>query len=178
MRRSRPQSECQQAAAEVRFELWALSQSLGDCREALSPAGSPDWAPGAFAVECCLLHVRNVLDFLYPRLRVHADDIVADDFTAGRWSRERPDAAAVQLAGMPLQRVRQRLDKELAHLTYSRVHAREEQLWEHVVSIAEDLLTLARCFLRSLDEPERSWFAANPNDELPWLVASQLDDAG
>jgi hypothetical protein len=169
----RPIDEREQAAWLVRYELWTLRESRAACP---IDARTLTRNPAVFATASCLIHARNVLDFLYPRRRLLADDIVADEFTGGRWSRLQPLAAEVLLAGLPLITMRQRLDKELAHLSYSRLAARnlDDQLWRYAALLAEDLLALADRFLVMLEEPERSWFGAIPNGDRVWLVESML----
>jgi hypothetical protein len=123
-----------------------------------------------------LINGRNVLDFLYPRGRSHAEDIVADEFTNGRWSAERTPATDVRLAGHPLSIMRRRLDTELAHLSYNRLAPREadDQLWRYAAPLAIDLLALADQFIRTLIEPERSWFGPIADGDRVWLIRSML----
>ncbi len=166
-------AEREQAAWLVRYELWTLRKSLEACSR---DARTRETNPAVFATASCLIHARNVLDFLYPRRRLHAEDIVADEFTSGRWSELRPPAAELLLAGSPLDKMRRRLDTELAHLSYARLAVREldDQLWRYAPSLARDLLALADLFLCALNEPERGWFGAIPEGDRPWLVESML----
>lgn len=60
------------------------------------------------------LHLRNLIDFFYPRKTTHDTDIVATDFmeSPGEW-----DSSAISLT---LEQARIRADKELSHLTAER----------------------------------------------------------
>jgi hypothetical protein len=135
--------------------------------------------PAIFATAASLIHAHNVLDFLYPRRRSFPEDILADEFTGGRWSHVRPDAAGLLLAGLSLTEMRKRLDTELAHLSYGRMAARDadDQLWRYAGLLAKDLLALADRFLAILEDPERNWFEAIPNSDRVWLVESILPSA-
>lgn len=172
---SRSVREREEAAWLVRYELWMLRESLDVCSSD-ARIGAPTSA--VFATNSCLIHARNVLDFLYPRKRLHEDDIVADAFTADRWSQLRPPVLDVLFAGVPLAVMRRRLDTELAHVSYARLKPRglDDQLWRYTTLLAEDLLTLADRFLTALEEPERSWFGAIPDGDR--IMAARVDASG
>jgi hypothetical protein len=65
------------------------------------------------AIECFVLHLRNLIDFFYPRESVRPDDVVATDFMDDpkNWSGR---------ASTTLEAARGRSDKELSHLTDKR----------------------------------------------------------
>jgi hypothetical protein len=154
--RSLPTDEQRQAAAlDVAYEIWSFEKSL-KLRD-LGEATGESPTLGTLLNESCLLHVRNILDFLYPRRRAGADDIVADDYAHGLWASRRPCPQDLRVAGMPLVDLRTRLDKELAHLTYSRISARHDQLWTKVGALGADVSVLLSLFWECLEEPEAEW---------------------
>jgi hypothetical protein len=68
------------------------------------------------SVEALALHFRNVIDFLYPRGGMRADDVVAAHFLpAGDWDAIRP------VLSTSLIDARSRGDKEMMHLTTARI---------------------------------------------------------
>jgi hypothetical protein len=78
------------------------------------------------------LHLRNVIDFLFLD-RPEPTDVVASDFcNPGAWENLRP------LIGPALTRARTRSNKELAHLTTSRIAgAVPEKNWDAVALLKE-----------------------------------------
>jgi hypothetical protein len=85
-------------------------------------------------VEGFVLHFRNVIDFLYPRDSIKADDVIAADFVvAGNWDTIRPPLSAF------LREARKRADKEMMHLTTARIFgAPPEKRW-NTMPIANEL---------------------------------------
>lgn len=78
---------------------------------------------GNAVLESWVLHVRNFIDFFYsPKLK---DDIVISDFLRGEnWRNEFPAISR------NLEEAKERANKEMAHLTYSRIgKTQEEKLW-------------------------------------------------
>jgi hypothetical protein len=165
----------EKAAWLVRYELWMLQKSCEAC-----PPDARRLAknPAPFATAMCLTCARNILDFLYPKSagRTLPKDIIADEFTGGRWPELRPSSEELHLGGLPLGEVRRRLNVEIAHLSYDRLEVRErdDQIWRYTALIANDLLEIAACFLAALREPERSWFGPIRNGDRPWLIMSML----
>jgi len=86
------------------------------------------------------LHLRNIIDFLYPRrLRVTDTDIVAADFLPnGKWDAIKPPISATLIAA------RIRADKEIAHLTTDRICGTPpEKAWE-CQALANELKSIFR----------------------------------
>jgi hypothetical protein len=156
----------------VRYELWRLRESYEASSKDVQTRSANNTI---FARHSCLIHARNVLDFLYPRERVLAEDIIAEDFLHG-WAQLRPGTSHLLLAGHTVKAIRQRLDREFAHLSYARLPFRErdDQLWRYAAPLGRDLLVLADTFLDALDDPERSWFGPIPDGDRIWLVTSML----
>jgi hypothetical protein len=91
-------------------------------------------------LESWVLHVRNVIDFLYP-VRPRETDVIAADFhQEGAWSALCPTISS------SLQEAKRRADKELAHMTTGRIAGTPpEKVWE-VSALAAELTPLMRLF--------------------------------
>jgi hypothetical protein len=99
--------------------------------------GDPYWSA---TLESLLVHVRILLDFFAPRPKsTRNDDIIAADFFVGQWD--------VPRWSVPLSPLRDRIDKQLAHLTYSR---KVGESWDvrQLVSLFEEPL---KRFLSTVD---------------------------
>src|SRR5262245_8530006 len=86
------------------------------------------------------LHLRNTIDFLYPRrLRANDTGIVAADFLPnGKWDAIKPPISATLIAA------RIRADKEIAHLTTDRICGTPpEKAWE-CQALANELKSIFR----------------------------------
>ena len=95
------------------------------------------------SVEAFVIHVRNVMDFLYPPKSLKPDDVVAEDFLLG-WESIRPDITAT------LDRARQRAGKEIAHLTYARLAVTPETKPWPLVEITRDISSALHPFLQNV----------------------------
>lgn len=64
------------------------------------------------------VHVRNLVDFLYPKDKPQKDDVIAEHFfyNSEDWLRFRPPITIL------LKEAKSRTNKEMAHLTYSRLN--------------------------------------------------------
>lgn len=94
-------------------------------------------------IESFATHVRNLVDFFYPRRTVQKSDVIAADYyPAGVLPSDFP--------GIPLslERARNRADKELAHLTVERMFvAPTDKPWPHR-EIVTELKSLLGRFVR------------------------------
>lgn len=135
---------------EVRMLIFAGSHIRGWYS---SPVSGPNEQETCMALESFLLHFRNLRAFLCPSLqRTTHDDVTAADFL------DRGHLEDVTEPG-PLERDKVRLDKMLAHLSYSRpdfiaegVHA-----W-NVPSMSIEILNALEAFLRELSPERGPWF--------------------
>src|SRR5262249_8965729 len=103
-------------------------------------------------LESFLLHFRNLRALLCPRAPVKDDDIVGTDFLREDQSRDIGDWNVLGLD-------KERLDKMLAHLTYSRQEYIEEakDRWP-VPRMLRLMLEQIQTFLNMLSSNERAWF--------------------
>lgn len=92
-------------------------------------------------LEAVVLHVRNLLEFLYGDNPRPTDVIARDFFSAPSWEDVRPPISAC------LTHARRRADKEIAHLTTSRLDAAaEEREWD-IPKLREELMPILRTFV-------------------------------
>jgi len=90
-------------------------------------------------VEGFVLHLRNVIEFLYPRRKLEPTDIVAADFLPdGRWDEIRPPLSDT------LKTARRRANKQMAHLTSDRIFGTPpEKHWDSQ-ALANELQSILR----------------------------------
>ena len=111
-RKRRTVEELHRVSEHLQYEISMLQSMANGIASGVAGQG-----PIANAlIESFVIHVRNMLDFLYaedPR----PDDVIAEDFfdTREQWTKDRP-ALSQLLSG-----VKWRAGKEVAHLTYARL---------------------------------------------------------
>ena len=106
------------------------------------------------ALESFLVHVRNLREFLYDA-GTNPDDVVAGDFFPGpgQWEGIRPPMPKV------IEENRYRLNKSLAHISYSRLKYKGPTKEWPSQQIASELLAVVRVFLRNLPQNRSAWFS-------------------
>lgn len=151
MRKLRQADELHAAADHVRYEMDMLK-----CSSFYLPHGvsSPaDEVTKNIALEAFLLHYRNLRAFLCPSLQqTSPDDVIASDFLGKPVQEDVGDRNS-------LGHDKTRIDKLLAHISYSREHyvSRHEKDWNP----AEMLDVLRRemsKFFRQLSAERCAWF--------------------
>jgi hypothetical protein len=91
-------------------------------------------------VESCVMHLRNLVDFLYLDRPQSSDVIAADFFRQTEWENLRPAISGI------LDAARVRANKEMAHLTTSRIAgASVEKAW-NFVGLAIEIRSLMLLF--------------------------------
>lgn len=98
---------------------------------------------GNLKAECFALHLRNLMDFFYldsPR----SDDVIAADYVTN-WPTIRPALTPT------LDRARIRANKEMAHLTTSRITGTPKEKEWNMSAIRNDLKPVVADFLGSAD---------------------------
>lgn len=91
-------------------------------------------------IESFAIHVRNLVDFLYPGVNIHGDDVIADDF----FPRGKRPATFPTLSSI-LEVARKRAHKQVSHLTTGRlsgISPRKE--WRHTELVTEVLKILVQ----------------------------------
>lgn len=108
---------------------------------------------GSALLESFLLHVRNLRDFLFRDSSNHKDDVLAVDYFILQedWRKIRPPM------GKYLNGLRERINKALAHISYTRLDYRMDKLW-NVEQIKNDLTLPWNAFLNAIPPEKRQWF--------------------
>lgn len=174
-RRSRTTEELQKAALQVSYEI----EMLGFSAEHLSgwyssPFTYPVGNEKNMALESFLLHFRNLRAFLCPSLqRCTADDVLASDFLGKGDGTDVGDRHKLN-AG------KERLDKMLAHVSYSRLDYIEagDHWWDSSAMLIL-ILTELQKFLVRLPEQHRAWFPpAESLNERQHRAQTEIDQRG
>ena len=92
-------------------------------------------------IEVCVLHLRNLVDFFYPRGQSHADDVLASHYCTRNL-----------LAITPmLEEARKRAHKELAHLTLDRQAGTPPSKQWDFAALSNDLRLVVKDFITCAD---------------------------
>ncbi len=140
MPRKRRSDEVLKAASDhLCYEYWMfreLTQGLAQ------GATQPGWMHNAL-VESWAVHLRAIVDFLYPPKSLNPDDVVASDFfeNPSEWE------AALPAMSETLVRGRKRAAKEIVHLSYRRIGINHEDKQWHFVALAREVEPLIALFL-------------------------------
>jgi len=156
IRPRRADAELEASAKDVTYEI----QMMIEAGELLafgmwgSPATTLADTEENMALECFLLHYRNLRAFLCPSLQGEAreDDVIAADFLHKTTADDVGDASKIGAD-------KARLDKMLAHISYSR---RREFIGKcntgwHVGEMATAMLSQIDVFLATIPEHMRVW---------------------
>jgi hypothetical protein len=103
-------------------------------------------------LESLTVHARALLDFLYATEKPRPDDVIAEDYfdEPSRWREIRPQMTAT------LTMARERVGKEVAHLTYARLEGTPEDKQWPVAQIAEDINIALAAFLEHVSKDRLS----------------------
>ena len=109
--------------------------------------GYPPGTKNNALIESFALHVRNLIDFLYIE-NPSSDDVYAGDYFPYKedWVKIRPQITTF------LKKVKKRTNKEVSHLTYSRLKVgQEEKKWDFV-TILQEMGGAFDVFVEKVDE--------------------------
>lgn len=153
------EAEMRSAAKLVRYEWDQFSWATRVINEYWDPepgTGNGDHSQDAL-VEVILVHARALRDFFLNRridLRKSFEtDILAEDFFDDPNAWTRPTFSYLVEA-----RTKERLDRALAHLTYTRLDYAADKKWK-VESMRSEIETAWTAFLKALPPDRASWFA-------------------
>jgi hypothetical protein len=119
--------ELQAAVEHIAFELQQLADLPAAQVYAAEHLDRDTWEIACF--ESALLHARNLLDFLTRTAR--PDDMSARDFLGSEWYPPKSEELAM------LKGLRERINKQLSHITWTRVDApHANNLSPHVIACA------------------------------------------
>ncbi len=139
------------------FECVELRTRPGFTTQALAQLGNHQLVNSAL-IESFVVHLRNLIDFLYLE-SPGKTDVVAKDFIAtGVWESIRP------VETESLKRAKERANKEISHLTSKRIadtHGNKD--WDFV-GLASEMSALLACFARPACRHETSCTGHFGND--------------
>jgi hypothetical protein len=150
MNKKRSDQEHREAAKHVDYE---IHMANGMALWLSSHIGTPSMGGDVWkaCLESFVLHVRNLIDFLYPPGKPQDDDILSDDYVSDvtKWNGSRPGMTPL------LKETKPRVNKLAAHLTYNRLVSPKN--WK-VGAIWADLEKVLICFLNHLPPGWAAWF--------------------
>jgi hypothetical protein len=170
-RKQRTDNELQQGAAFVSYEVQMMLYAF-DCWKSTSEDQETKNDRRVYN-EAFLVHVRNVLDFLYlrgnvePHLRrnverlARTDDVIAEDYPA-EWKLPQ----GVKIGGRPVydskepDDLRHQINKLLSHVTYNRtklISNLQPERWP-VEDIKNDIMGHMEDFRSQLPPDRKAWF--------------------
>jgi len=139
-----------------------------------SPMAYPEGNEKKMALESFLLHFRNLRAFLCPSIqRQTDDDVLASDFLGKYDGSDVGDRDKLNVD-------KERLDKMLAHVSYSRFDYIEagDHWWDSSVMLIL-MLSELRKFLVRLPEQQRAWFpVAESLNERQHRAQTEVDQRG
>ena len=177
-RKQRQDVDLRAAAGHVSYEIRMLvfaGKRLPSYHSSPAGLGEDD---KNMALETFLLHFRNLRAFLCPEKELpRADDVIASDFLDKTLARDLADSDLLSVD-------RERLNKMLAHLSYSR--RKYIQLGTHawdVLAMLRVMLDQFEAFLVKLPPARRAWFPeqdwfAEARGNMDSLLKSLIADAG
>ncbi len=98
-------------------------------------------------LESFALHIRNLVDFLYAE-KPGSDDVFAGDFFKCKedWVKIRPPITPL------LDKAKKKANKEVSHLTYSRIKVSPEEKKWYFVKIYQDMARTFDVFVENVDK--------------------------
>lgn len=98
-------------------------------------------------IESFVIHVRALIDFLYPN-GPKADAVIAADFfkTQKEWEKLRPDQSEI------LTKAKRRAHKEVAHLSYDRQKVTPEEKRWNFLQITREIQEVMQIFLANINK--------------------------
>lgn len=150
-RKSRSDQDLQRFSDEhLLYEIQMLNETT---RFLAGPGRSAQWVNRMAAIESFVIHVRNLMDFLYSD-KPKRDWAIAEDFLSdpSTWQSQRPPKSNL------MEVSHRRAHKEVAHLTYLRIAGTpKEKEWPFLFIAGE----VNRVFLRFLDFADPSRVGVN-----------------
>ena len=145
----RNRDELQRASEDVKYEIDMLRATASFLSASWS---ATDQVTRYAYLESFVVHLRNLIDFLYPPRNRQPDDILSDDYVSRvtEWKATRPAMAPL------LRDAKCRANKLGAHLSYRR--ADMDKAWEWAAILAQ-LQPVINCFLDHVPEDRKAWFA-------------------
>jgi hypothetical protein len=147
---ARTEQELQDAAGHVDYEIQML-RAMVLWLSSHSSAPQAGWGVWNACLESFVVHVRNLIDFLYPPTNPRRDDVLSDHYVSdiGEWQRQRPPKNQL------LEDAKKRVNKMAAHLVYARANL--DKNWKFA-EIWTELQQVIKCFVDRLPPDRVAWF--------------------
>jgi len=150
-----PEDKLRQVASSTGslfYETLMLKETAARCVEPTDEGSLEIIVPYNMAIECFLIHFRNLREFLYPNAKVRrdSDNVIAFDYDS-RWLKTENDWKECS------DNERSRINKLLAHISYSRgeLHPR----WP-TGRMRQCMMQRLAEFIVSLPPERQEWFEA------------------
>ena len=155
----RSAKEMQAVSHHLHYEVWMLQSTAKGLASGVFGKGN---TVANAMLEAFALHLRVVVDFLYPRGReLKADDVLASDFfdSPEQWCKVR-DKHIIKESRKVLMDARDKADKQMAHLTYSRLKVTATEKNWYFVKVADEAQKAIKVFADSVSKAklEPGWF--------------------
>lgn len=149
MAKQRTDKELRTAAGHVDYEI-AMLKAMTSCLQQPYSNTLEDRLDRNACLESFVLHVRNLIDFLYPPLNVKPDDVLADHFVSdiALWERVRPAKTPL------LKDAEVRVNKLAAPVTHARIDMPRNWRFQGIYS---DPWKVLRCFGQQLAPGRQAW---------------------
>jgi len=131
---------------KISYHLWYEFEMFLALAEKLVK-GYPKGTINNALIESFGIHVRNLIDFLYVE-NPRSDNVCASDFFPCKedWFKLRPQLTPL------LEKAKKRANKELSHLTYTRINVTpEEKKWDFI-KVYQDMSCVFDFFIENVDK--------------------------
>ena len=157
MRPSRSEEELKGIAKEVQYEIDMMLHA------ARLYHGQPNriGLHRTFYLELFLLHLRNVRDFLFfEPTKVKEEDVAAEDLIPSWPSMKSPPGLTISIE-------RERLNRALAHLSYSRLTYNKREKGWNVRRMHREIEAWLAAFFHAIPSERMEWFESKYGPTLP-----------
>ena len=125
-------------------------------------------------LESFAIHIRAIMDFLYPS-NPRRDDVLAEDFfdSPEQWWNIQPQLSEL------LKNAKRRADKEVVHLTFARLDVTDETKPWSFIKIAKEIMNIFDTFIENvpkdrLGENWQQYQSGKSNQSIRTIVENSL----
>ncbi len=132
---------------KISHHLWYEFSMFLILIQRLGKGFSPGSIENNVFLESFALHVRNLIDFLYND-KSQSNDVYAGDYFQSKedWIKMRPKITEL------LDKSKRRANKEVSHLTYSRIDITPDEKRWHFIEISRDIYKAFDIFVKHVDK--------------------------
>jgi hypothetical protein len=155
----RSAKELRAVSNHLHYEVWMLQSTAKGLASGVFGKGN---TVANAMLEAFAIHLRVVVDFLYPRGRgLKDDDVLAWDFfdSSEQWGKVR-DKHIIKESRKVLKDARNKTDKEMAHLTYSRLKVTATEKNWYFAKVADEAQKAIKVFVDNISNEKLGpgWF--------------------